>query len=110
MITEKNGSAYYSNPPQGSDFDEYIYVIASLGVKPNPGSRIKILQLRQENEKIIIKVEVSEPDPKKLYAQVIVYPTAVAEVPKANLQPSKLYTFVFIDQKGQQLAALKAEI
>lgn len=110
VMTEKNWSTYYSSPPQGSDFDKCIYIVASLGMKPNPGYRVRILQLQQEKEKIIIKAELGEPDPKKSYAQVMVYPIAVAEVPKANLQPYNLLTFVFIDQEGHQIATVKAEI
>jgi len=110
VVTEKNWSAYYSSPPKGSNFATCIYVVASWGVKPNPGYRIRILQVRQKKETLTIKVELMEPDPKKVYPQVIVRPIAVAEVPKANLQPYNLLSFVFTDQKGRQIAAVKAEI
>jgi len=110
VVTEKNWSTYFSSPPKGSDFARYIYVVASLGMKPNPGYSIKITQLQQEKEKITVKVKLGEPDPQKFYAQVIVYPIAVVEVPKANLQPYTPFTFFFIDQKGRQIATVKAEI
>jgi hypothetical protein len=77
-------------------------------MKPNPGYRVKILELQQEKEKITIKVDLGEPDPKKVYAQVIVYPTSVAEVEKANFLAYTSLTFVFADQKGKPLATGQA--
>ncbi len=110
VITEKNWPTYFSSQPQGSDFKTNIYIVASLGMKPNPGHRVKILQIQQEKEKVTVKLEIGEPDPKKLYAQVIVNPRAIAEIPKINLQPFNSLTFVFLDQKGRELASIKAEI
>jgi len=110
VVTDKNWSTYYSSPPKGSDFATYIYVVASLGMKPNPGYRVKILQIQQEKEKITVKVELGEPDPKKFYAQVMVYPIAVAEIPKTNLQKFDLLNFIFTDQKGREIASVKTEI
>ena len=110
VVTDKNWTAYYSNPPQSSDFTNNIYVVASLGMKPNPGYRIKILQLQQEKDKVTVKLELGEPDPKKFYAQVIVYPCAVAEVPKANFQKYDLLNFIFTNQKGKEISTAKVEI
>lgn len=109
IVTEKNWSTHYANRP-GGDFAKNIYIVASLGMKPNPGHRIKILQIQQEKEKITIKTEIREPDPQKAYAQVLVHPIAVAEVPKANLPPYSFLTFVFTDQKGKEIASVKANI
>lgn len=110
VVTEKNWSNYYSDPPKGSNFATSIYVVVSLGVKPNPGYRVKIQRLEQMKERIVIKVELKEPDPRKVYPQIIVHPVSVAEVAKAGLEPRGVLEFVFIDQKGRQLAALKIEV
>lgn len=110
VITEKNWSTYYSSPPKGADFTTSIYIVASLGMKPNPGYSIKILQLQQKKEKITVKVKLGEPDPDKVYAQVIVHPIAVVEVSKANLQPYNMLSFIFTDQKGREITTVKAEI
>ena len=110
VITEKNWPTYFSNQPKGSDFKTNIYIAASLGMKPNPGHSVKILQIQQEREKVVVRLEIGEPDPKKFYAQVIVYPRALAEVPTMNLQPFRSLTFVFLDQKGRELASIRAEI
>jgi len=110
VVTDKNWTTYYSNPPQGSDFATCIYLVASLGVRPNPGYRIRILQIKQQNERITISLELVEPDPKKVYPQVIVRPIAVAEVPKGNLQPYDPLHFVFSDPKGREITTVKTGI
>lgn len=110
VVTDKNWKAYYSSPPQGSDFATCIYLVASLGVRPNPGYRIRILQIKQQNERITISLELVEPDPKKVYPQVIMRPLAVAEVTKGNLQPYSLFHFVFTDQKGREITTVKTGI
>lgn len=110
VITDKNWSTYYSSPPRGSDFATTIYVIADLGMKPNPGYRIRILQIQQQKEVITVKVELMGPDPEKTYPQVMVRPIAVVEIPKASLQGYNLLDFIFIDQKGRKIALAKAEI
>jgi hypothetical protein len=110
VVTEKNWASYYSNQPKGADFTANIYIVASLGLKPNPGYTVRILQLQQQGEVINVKLELGEPAPNKFYIQVMVKPIAVAEVPKANLQSLKQPSFVFVDQKGKELATVKTEI
>lgn len=110
VVTDKNWSNYYSTRPLGSDFTNNIYLVASRGVKPNPGYAIKILEVKQFSNTITIKVEVKDPDPKKMYAQVLVHPIAVAQVAKADLGPPNLLNFIFVGQKGSQLAIVEARI
>jgi len=110
VITEKNWPSHYSSQPKGADFAAKIYVVASLGLKPNPGYTVRILQLQQQGEVINVKLELGEPDPNTFYIQVMTRPITVAEVPKANLPPLKLMSFVFLDQKGKELAVVKTEI
>jgi hypothetical protein len=110
VVTEKNWPSYYSSQPKGADFMTNIYLIASLGLKPNPGYTVRILQLQQKGELINVKLELGEPDPNKFYIQVMVKPIAVAEVSRANLQLLKQLHFVFVDQKGKELASVKIEV
>jgi hypothetical protein len=110
VVTKKNWSLYYASPPEGADFDACVYVVAYLGVKPNPGYKIKILQIERRGESVKISLELSQPEPKKAYAQVIVQPIAVVKIPKTGFGPYKQLDFVFVDQKGRQLGLIKAEI
>ena len=110
VVTEKNWPSYYSSQPRGADFTANIYIIASLGLKPNPGYTVRILQLQQLGEVINVKLELGEPDPNKFYIQVMAKPITVAEVPKANVQSLKQLRFVFLDQKGKEFATINTEI
>ena len=110
VITEKNWPSYYSSQPKGANFTANIYIIASLGLKPNPGYTVRIFQLQQQGEAINVKLELGEPAPGKFYIQVMAKPIAVAEVPKTNLQSLKQLRFVFVDQKGKELATVNTEI
>ena len=110
VITDKNWLSHYASQPKGTDFTAKVYIVVSLGLKPNPGYTVRILQLQRQGEVINVKIELGEPDPNKLYIQIMVKPIAVAEVPKANLPPLKLMSFVFLDQKGKELAVVKTEI
>ena len=109
VITEENWPSHYSSQPKGGDFTANIYVVASLGLKPNPGYTVRILELQQLGEVTNVKLELGEPDPNKFYIQVMVKPIAVAEVSRASLQSLKQPSFVFIDQKGKELATVKTE-
>lgn len=110
VITEKNWPSHYLSQPKGADFTANIYVVVSLGLKPNPGYTVRILQLQQQGEVINVKLELGEPDPNKFYIQVMVKLITVAEVPKVNLQLLEQLSFVFTDQKGKELATVKTEI
>ena len=103
VVIDKNWSNYYSSVPPGSDFATYIYLVASRGVKPNPGYRIRIMEVRQLKDTVTIKLELKEPDPRKVYPQIIVHPVAVTEIAKGDLEPCDILNFVFIDQKGREL-------
>ena len=107
VVTQKNWPTYYSSPPMGANFVAYIYLVASRGVKPNPGYGIKILGVEQLKNKITVKLELREPDPKKVYPQIIVCPIAVAEIAKVKLEPYDLLSFTFVDQKGNKLASVE---
>jgi len=109
VVTQKDWPSHYSSQPRGADFTANIYIIASLGLKPNPGYTVRILQLQQQGEAINVKLELGEPDPNKFYIQVMVKPIAVAQVSRANLQSLKQPSFVFVDQKGKELTTVKTE-
>ena len=109
VVTGKNWSKYYSGQPKDADFAGSVYVVASMGTRPNPGYRIRIAQISQEGERVQITVEQLNPDPKAMYPQVLVNPVAVAEVKRKDLQPYPALVFAFVTQSGQPLAEVKVE-
>ena len=110
VITEKNWPSHYSSQPKGADFAAKIYVVASLGLKPNPGYTVRILQLQQQGAVVNIKLELEEPTPHKFYIQVMVKPIAVVQVSKIDLQPFPVFTFLFVDQEGNEIATIQSEM
>lgn len=110
VVTERNWSTYYSNLPRGSNFAAFIYVVASLELKPNPGYTVRVSQLEQVRDRITVKIELKEPDPRRVYPQIIVHPIAVAEVRKVDLEPRGMLNFVFVDQKGHELGTLTVDV
>ena len=109
VVTAKNWSKYYSNAPKDSDFTTSVYVVASMGTRPNPGYRIRIVQIAQEGERVQVSVEELNPDPRGMYPQVLVNPTAVVEVKRKDLEPHPVLDFAFVNQSGQPIADTKVE-
>ncbi len=110
FVTEKNWPGYYSTAPAGSDFGAYVYLVASLGMKPNPGYGVEFLELQQVNNEITVRLKLSEPEADRSYAQVIVYPIAVVRIRKAGLGRYDSFNVVFVDQNGKRMAVMKATI
>ena len=109
VVTGNNWSRYYSSSPQGADFSSGIYVVACMGLQPNPGYRIRILGISQNKEQVSVSVERLGPERGKAYAQMLVTPVAVAEVRLKDLEPSRQLVFTFRDQNGGRLAEEKVE-
>jgi hypothetical protein len=80
-----------------------------MGTRPNPGYRIRIVEITQEGERIQVTVEQLNPDPRGIYPQVLVNPVAVAEVKRMDLQPYPVMDFSFVNQSGQSVAQVKVE-
>ncbi len=109
VVTGKNWSKYYANRPENADFAASIYVVASMGTQPNPGYRIRIVQISQDGAQIQVTLEKRNPDRGMMYPQVLVNPTAVAEIKKKDLQPYPAMEVEFVDQTGQHLGQFKME-
>lgn len=110
VVTEKNWSKYYPAPPQQANFKEKFYIVATWGLKPNPGYRLSIVSIEQSGSSLQVKLKQEEPDTKLFYPQVIVRPTAVVEISSSSLNQRGLLTFEFLDQNETTLARTEAEI
>ncbi len=109
VATSRNWTKYYSSPPKDSDFESSIYVIASMGEKPNPGHRIRITQILQDGGRVEVKVQQLQPEPGKIYPQVMVNPIAVAQIKKQDLEQYPTLVFAFVDEGGQPIAETKVD-
>lgn len=57
-----------------ASFEGKTYILVSRGQKPNPGYGIKIQNVVEEPNRIVVSVTISNPEPGKMYAQVITTP------------------------------------
>ncbi|CEP66207.1 PrcB C-terminal domain [Moorella glycerini] len=110
VLTEENYLKYYHGAPKGADFSQNVYLLACWGIKPNPGYKISISQIAQHDWEVIIKIKFIEPEPLKFYPQVVTHPLMVAEVAKTALSPRGLLTFIFVAEKGLELARLETNV
>lgn len=70
-----------------------LYVVA-LGETPNPGYGIKYVRHEVSWERLIVYVELTKPEPGKMYPQVISYPYLAG---KANMPKYTTVTFINAD-------------
>lgn len=74
-----------------ASFDGKTYILVSRGEKPNPGYGIKIQKVIEEPNRIAVYVSLSNPEPGKMYAQVITTPYDLVEIPQ-TAKPVELKT------------------
>lgn len=110
VVTESNWAKYYPARPPQANFKEKFYIVATWGLKPNPGYRVSLVSIEQSGSSLQVKLKQEEPDSKLFYPQVIVRPTAVVEVSIGALKQRGSLTFEFQDQKGNTLARINTEI
>ena len=108
LVTARNWNSYYDTAPQGADFNNYVYLVASLGPKPNPGYGVEIIYIQQTGDELTVKLRLNMPQPDMIYAQVIVYPVAAVSINKSDLGAYSTLTAVFIDDNGKQIATARA--
>lgn len=59
---------------------DYRGVLINLGYAPNPGYKVKIDRIIKEEDKWSIEVSLKEPDPGKVYNEVISYPYNILSI------------------------------
>ncbi|WP_018130915.1 protease complex subunit PrcB family protein [Effusibacillus pohliae] len=60
------------------------YILVSRGEKPNPGYGIGIRNVIEEPDRLVVQVDLRNPEPGMMYAQVITTPIDVVEIPQTN--------------------------
>ncbi len=108
VVTKKNWQTYYQALPSGADLSVNIYLVASWGLKPNPGYRLSVVGLREVGGLVQMAIDQQEPEKDNIYAQVMVVPALVAEVSKGSLPEGGRLVVQFMNQRGTQLARVEA--
>lgn len=61
-----------------------IYVGIAAGAKPNGGYGVQVVDVIERANDVVVKVKYSEPEPGKMYTQVITYPATLIKIPITN--------------------------
>ncbi|GAA4716896.1 stalk domain-containing protein [Brevibacillus fulvus] len=76
---------------QGIYHQGNFYVIAR-GQSPNPGYGLRFAKAEEKGEQLLVYVQLTKPEPGKMYPQMIVYPYLAA-----NIELSRYKTVTFLD-------------
>ena len=87
------------------------FVIATLqGSKPTGGYTISVSGISQQNADVFVQVDIKEPQPGAVLAQMITSPYDVVRVQRAGLNPRGTISFHMTGPDGKVLAESQADI
>ena len=75
---------YHEKPAPNVDLDESTLVAVFLGYKPHVGYSVGIVGATEHEEEVVVDVVEYLPEAGMMYAQMIVYPFAMALLPKTG--------------------------
>ncbi|MFT9848721.1 protease complex subunit PrcB family protein [Aneurinibacillus sp. REN35] len=61
-----------------------IYVGIAAGAKPNGGYSVQVVGVVERGNDVVVKVKYNEPEPGRMYTQVITYPATLIKIPITN--------------------------
>lgn len=97
-------------PPESVDFGQHVILAALQGTKPTSGYAISIVRAVQTGTEVRVEVEVVEPEPGSVNAQVLTSPYHLVLVRRSDFQPRGKIDFTFVDSFGERLEACSLEI
>lgn len=77
-------SRYHTTPEPEFDLGTSTLVAVFLGMKPNPGYSVRIAEVTEYRDEVVIEVVEHLPAPGMRYIQVIVYPYDAVLIPKTD--------------------------
>ncbi|MEW6552915.1 MAG: protease complex subunit PrcB family protein [Actinomycetota bacterium] len=92
--------AFFQETIPGVDFDRYIVIAAMQGPKPTAGYAITVARAAQDGGDVAVVIEVTEPDPGAITAQVLTSPYHLVLAERASFDPRGELVFVFRDGDG----------
>ncbi len=97
--------------PQGKvDFDQHIILAALQGTKPTSGYAISIVGAVQTGTEVRVEVEILEPEPGSVNAQVLTSPYHLVLARRFDFRPRGKIDFTFVDSLGERLEVCSLEI
>lgn len=97
-------------PHQELDFAENVVIAAMQGPRNTSGYAISIQSLRQSGTDVLVLLELVEPDPGGVTAQMLTSPYHLVIARRSDFQPRGELRFTFQDSKGRKLGTVYADI
>ncbi|ERI06643.1 stalk domain-containing protein [Aneurinibacillus aneurinilyticus] len=64
--------------------EDGLYAAITRGQKPNGGYGVEVVGVTEQANKVIVKVKYTNPQPGKMYTQVITYPATLVKIPHTD--------------------------
>ncbi len=102
--------AYFQEPIGGVDFDRYIVIAAMQGPKNTGGYAISIMHVSQAGPEVRVEVDVVEPEPGSMTAQVLTSPYHLVLAERSAFDPAGELLFTFVDQDDNRISQQTTEV
>ncbi|MBC7252508.1 MAG: protease complex subunit PrcB family protein [Actinobacteria bacterium] len=97
-------------PEGGVDFSSQVVIAAMQGPRNTSGYAISVVRAVQSGTDVRVEVEMVEPEPGSLTAQVLTSPYHLVLAEREDFLPRGELSFIFMDMDGETLERTAAEI
>ncbi len=102
--------ALFQEPVEEVDFSRSVVLAAMLGPRDTGGFAVSITRVCQEGSAVRVELELVEPEPGSMNAQVLTSPYHLVVAEREAFQPRGLLLFTFVDRNDDILAEQRADI
>lgn len=102
--------AYFQEPVPEVDFEAHIVIAAMQGPKNTGGYSIFVSSAFQDGGEVRVGIDVVEPEPGAMTVQVLTSPYHLVVAERGSFDPRGELFFVFVDQHGELISQLFAEV
>ncbi len=98
------------HPVERLDFSEQVVIAAFQGPRNTAGYAISIVRAVQEGEEVRVEVEIVEPEPGSITAQMLTSPYHLVVAEREDFSPRGELSFVFLEPSGEVLERIRMAI
>ncbi len=92
------------------DFTSSVVIAAMQGPKSSGGFAISIMHVSQDGNEVRVEVDIVEPEPGSINAQMLTSPYHLVKSERSSFDPRGRLNFTFVDQKDARLSQEPAQI
>ncbi|MDI6829719.1 MAG: protease complex subunit PrcB family protein [Actinomycetota bacterium] len=102
--------ALFQEPVEEVDFSRSVVLVSMLGPRDTGGFAVSITRVCQEGSAVRVELELVEPEPGSMNAQVLTSPYHLVVAEREAFQPRGPLLFTFVDRNDDILAEQRADI